>query len=181
MTASQISGVIDSHHRLEDQTGHAVRTANGDPTILQQFKECSEANEQALRDAKNIKELIGITVKTVDKQIFTRQRGHSLQGVPMSETNYNLQFDPINFMQKVPCMGDRDFLVSQSILHNSTTRNRVSEAVHRQKFMQQTGNQGRNGANYHTSQQQRKPSSNNGLRGLLPELPLNGLKVQKPR
>ena len=134
MTASQLSGVIDSHHKLEA----ATRVPNGDPTILQQFKECSEANEQALRDAKNIKELIGINVKTVDKQLFMRSRGHSLAGQPMDETNYNLQFDPINFMQKVPCMGDRDFLVSQSILHNSTTRNRVSEAVHRQKFMQQT-------------------------------------------
>ena len=83
MTVSQLSGVIDSHHKLEA----ATRLPNGDPTILQQFKECSEANEQALRDAKNIKELIGINVKTVDKQLFMRSRGHSLAGQPMDETN----------------------------------------------------------------------------------------------
>jgi len=53
-------------------------------------------------------------------------------------------------MQKVPLLGDREFLVNQSILHSSTTKNRVSEAVSRQKFMQQS----RNSSAYMTGQPQ---------------------------
>ena len=40
-------------------------------------------------------------------------------------------------MQKVPCMADRDFLVSQSILQSSTPQNHISYAQHRQKAMRQ--------------------------------------------
>lgn len=32
-------------------------------------------------------------------------------------------------------MGERDFMVNQAILHNSTQKNRVSEALNRQKFV----------------------------------------------
>ena len=85
--------------------------------------------------------MVNIKVTSLDKQLYMQSGGgHRRTGTAPAaegETSYNLQFDPINFRQKVPCMGDREFLINQSILHNSTTKNRVSEAMNRQRFMQQ--------------------------------------------
>ena len=140
---SQVSGITKAH---EDEN----RSPIGGETLLSQYKQCSEINDRQLRDAVNIKDIVKIKVATVDKQLYMQNRHKD--GSIKEETSYNLQFDPINFLQKVPCMGDREFIVNQSILHNSTAKNRVSEAVNRQKFMQQ-----HRGSHSLNNQHQRRP------------------------
>ena len=122
-------------------------------------------------------------MKTLDKKLFVSSRGQKRGAGPPAgdETSYNLAFDPINFLQKVPCMGDREFLVNQSILHNSTTKNRVSEAASRQKFMQQHHMAATARARYQAPGTT-KSSANRGLQHLLPQLPTaGGFNLRAPR
>ena len=108
----------------------------GDATLLTQYKQCNAINEHALREARNIKDLVGINVATVDKKLFIQQnrvRGRGNKLSSNDEMCYNLQMDPVNFLQQVPDFGDREFLVQQSIL-NQSNKNHVSEAISRQQI-----------------------------------------------
>lgn len=110
----------------------------GGQSLLSQYKTCQEINQKAINAAKTSEDIVRIKIATLDKSLhYVNSRNQHKRGstVVENKTNYNLQFDPINFMQKVPCLGDREFLVNQSILYNSTAKNRVTEAVARQKFM----------------------------------------------
>ena len=78
-------------------------------------------------------------------------------------------------------MGDREFLVNQSILHNSTTTNRVSEAASRQRFMQQQNGGGSNRYQSRGQPPQTTKSAARGLGQLLPQLPTGGFSVKVPR
>ncbi len=57
-------------------------------------------NEENLRKAKNIKELVGIQLEKVP--ISVRRRDGS----------YDFKFDAVRFQQKMPLLGERDFLVT---------------------------------------------------------------------
>ena len=109
----------------------------GGQSLLSQYKACQEINNKAISQAKTSEDVVRIRIATVDRSLHYQSRNQHKRGSTVVETrtNYNLQYDPINFMQKVPCLGDREFLVNQSILYNSAAKNRVSEAVTRQKLM----------------------------------------------
>ena len=118
-------------------------------TLLTQYKQCSQMNNEALRQAKNIRDLVQINVAAIDKQLYVTHKkpqqnpkGLGLE-IPV-ETTYDFQFDPVNFRQKLPCMGDRSFLVNQAILLNSTHKNKVSETMNYKRFSQQHAREGRN-------------------------------------
>lgn len=62
-TASQISGIAEAEEEER-------MTPIGGETLLSQYKQCNAINDQALREAKNIKDLVSINVATVDKKLF---------------------------------------------------------------------------------------------------------------
>ena len=74
----------------------------GGETLLSQYKMCNEINDKQLRDAVNIKDIVKIKVSAVDKQLF--KQNNNRDGSIKEETSYNLQFnfnlkfDPINFL-----------------------------------------------------------------------------------
>ena len=155
----------------------------GGQSLLSQYKACQAINQKAINEAKNSEDVVKIKIVTLDKTLHFQSRNHSKRGSTVVEnrTNYNLQFDPINFMQKVPCLGDREFLVNQSILYNSQATNKVSEAATRAKFMRAHRGSTAENRNIATTTQTMK-SSQGVLKRLLPELPINGgFSVRVPR
>jgi len=88
--------------------------------LLSQYKQCSVINDKQLREAKNIRELIGIQVAALDKKLYktvgpgeiSSARGDNRHTSAQPEQNYDFTFDPVKFRQKMPCLGDREFLVN---------------------------------------------------------------------
>ena len=99
-------------------------------TLLSQYKKCSRINNQQLRNARNLEQLVGIKVHAIDGRLGTSGQGAGgrypdglSEGV--GQPHYDFKFDPLHFRQKVPCMADRSFLINQAILSSSTQRPRV--------------------------------------------------------
>ena len=97
-------------------------------TLLSQYKKCSRINNEQLRNARNLEQLVGIKVHAIDSRLGTGgqaaaalQEGRDGGGQPM----YDFKFDPLHFRQKVPCMADRSFLINQAILSSSTQMPRL--------------------------------------------------------
>ena len=63
ISASQLSSAIDN---LQSAEGNG-KSALGSETMLSQFKKCSVINENQLKNAKNIKDLVNINVAKLDK------------------------------------------------------------------------------------------------------------------
>ena len=66
---------------------------------MSQYKRCNAINDQQLRDASNIKELVQIEVATLPKQSFAGSRGGPARraGTQGDQVGINLQFDPVRF------------------------------------------------------------------------------------
>jgi hypothetical protein len=93
---------------------------------------------------KNINDLVRINVATIDKSFFVNTRQGDKDG--FEQVSYDFKWDPINFRQKVPCMGDRDFLVNQAILNNFSTNARANTgALNRRARNQQRNITNENG------------------------------------
>ena len=59
MTASAISGVAEAHEEA----------ALGE-TLLSQYKQCSQINEQAVIKSKNIQDLVNHKMASLDKSLY---------------------------------------------------------------------------------------------------------------
>ena len=59
-----MSDAIDS---LQDQA--YLKSPTGGETLLSQYRHCSVINEQSLKKAKDIKDLVKINLATVDKAL----------------------------------------------------------------------------------------------------------------
>ena len=75
-------------------------------TLLSQYKKCTVINNEQLRNARNLEEVVKIKVQAIDGNLGNN---------PMQledPQSYDFKFDPIHFRQKVPCMADRNFLIN---------------------------------------------------------------------
>lgn len=97
-------------------------------TLLSQYKKCGQLNNQRLRNARNLEELVGIKVQSVDGALGVagERQGSSTALGTMAPSHYDPKFDPLHFRQKVPCMADRSFLINQAILGSSTPSQRLN-------------------------------------------------------
>ena len=83
-------------------------------------------------NSKNISDLVNHKMASLPKNLYMTQQSP----VTQQETSYDFKFDPVNFRQKIPCMGERNFLVNQAILVNSSQQNARNAAQLRKKRMQ---------------------------------------------
>ena len=84
-------------------------------SLIQQYKKVTRINQDQLRQAKNIEDLINIKIETIDKPLINKDNTYNFK-----------QYDPLQFRQKMPCMGDRQFLVNQAVLQKSSQKQRYS-------------------------------------------------------
>lgn len=73
-------------------------------TLLEQYKRCTKINQEQLRNAKNIEDLVNIKIQAIDRSLVNK------------DNSYNMQYDPLVFRQQIPQMGDKDFLKNQAAL-----------------------------------------------------------------
>jgi hypothetical protein len=83
---------------------------------LTQYKKCTQHNNEQLRNARNLEEVVKIKVQAIDGRLGDDQRNQ----------NYDFKFDPIHFKQKVPLMGDRNFLINQAVLSSSSQTRKLN-------------------------------------------------------
>jgi len=87
-------------------------------TLLSQYKKCSRINNQQLRNARNLEQLVGIKVHAIDGRLGTSGQGaggrypDGTRDDSGGQPHYDFKFDPLHFRQKVPCMADRSFLIN---------------------------------------------------------------------
>lgn len=91
-------------------------------TLLEQYKRCTKVNQQQLKQAKNIEDLVNIRIQSIDRQLVNK------------DNSYNFHYDPVVFRQQVPSMADRDFLINQAILLKSSQRSKPLPSVTQSSF-----------------------------------------------
>ena len=64
---------------------------SGHETLLSQYKKCTEANNEQLRNARNLEEIVKIKVQAIDGRLGNQA------GVESNDPNYDFKFDPIHF------------------------------------------------------------------------------------
>eukprot|EP00347_Sterkiella_histriomuscorum_P005013 403358235 len=94
---------------------------NAGVSLIQQYKKCQKVNQEQLRQAKNIEDLVNIKIETIDKQLVNK------------DNTYNFHYDPLQFRQQIPLMGDRTFLINQAILQKSSQRQRYAPSLKEEK------------------------------------------------
>jgi len=80
-------------------------------TLLSKQKRVNLMNKQKLRQAKNIEDLCQIDIATVvdgsqGKMFHNPQLDHLVK----EQTELDLKYDPINYRQRAPMLGEKDFL-----------------------------------------------------------------------
>ena len=62
-------------------------------TLLSKYKQCSEINERAVINSKNISDLVNHKMASLPKNLYMTQQSPMMQ----QETGYDFKFDPVNF------------------------------------------------------------------------------------
>lgn len=54
-------------------------------TLLEQYKRCTKINQDQLKQAKNLEDLVSIKIKAIDRSLVNR------------DNTYNFHYDPVVF------------------------------------------------------------------------------------
>ena len=77
-------------------------------SLQYRYKLSTQSNEEKLKNAKNISELVSIKLDKMPDSVRNKRDG-----------SFDLKFDPVSFRQQMPMMGDRNFLVKQALLQKT--------------------------------------------------------------
>jgi hypothetical protein len=86
------------------EAGAGFFDAHTDKTMLDQYKHVSSINDQKLKAARNIKDLVSIKITRME---------------PLGSDPHDLKRDPVSFRQQMPQMGDSSFMQTQAMLSGS--------------------------------------------------------------